>query len=53
LINAVSWREVELEALRDVRQTLLTFTPENTASPFRKTYPIGATLIAQASLLSR
>jgi hypothetical protein len=42
------WRELDLEAVRDVRQTADTCIAIDTDMPIRKSYPKGATVIAQA-----
>jgi hypothetical protein len=43
------WRELELTQVRDVRQTLQSFSLD-TATPPPKSHPIGATVIAQAGV---
>jgi len=47
--KTVRWRILELEQVRDVWQTPQSFSLDAEA-PIPKTYPTGATVIAQASL---
>ena len=42
------WREIEIAEVRDVQQTMQTFDLDSD-TPIGKTYPIGATVIVQAS----
>ena len=45
----VRWRELELTQVRDLRQTLQSFSLD-TATPPPKSHPIGATVIARAGV---